>query len=129
MKFEQMKSKSYIKSEAIFEKLSEFTIKTIGHPYSFIFACILVLYWLIASDFNELTLHDFIRDVILSITFLCFFLIQKTVNKYSKALHLKLNELVSAHENASDAIVNIEAKTEKELHELSKNYSSGKVVK
>ena len=50
------------------------------------------------------------------------FLIQKSQNKDSKAIHLKLNELIAAHQGASNRMVNIEDITEKELDQLHKFY-------
>lgn len=52
------------------------------------------------------------------------FLIQKTQNKDSKAIHLKLNELLAAHEGASNLMVDIEDLTEKELDQLHKFYQT-----
>jgi low affinity Fe/Cu permease len=65
-----------------------------------------------------------VYDIILCVTFLGFFIIQKSFNKYSAALHLKMNELVAAHEKASNRMVDIENKTEEELKELGKHYST-----
>lgn len=50
------------------------------------------------------------------------FLIQKTQNKDSKAIQIKLNQLIAAHEKASNRIVYIEDLTEKELDKLHKYY-------
>lgn len=50
------------------------------------------------------------------------FLIQKSQNKDSKAIQIKLNELIAAHEKASNRIVDIEDLTEKELDKLHKYY-------
>ncbi|MEO3406809.1 low affinity iron permease family protein [Mucilaginibacter sp. CAU 1740] len=50
------------------------------------------------------------------------FLIQKSQNKDSKAVHLKLNELLAAHEGASNRMVDIEDLTEKELDHLHSFY-------
>lgn len=63
-------------------------------------------------------------DIIFSITFLSIFIIQKTVNRFSVALHLKMNELVAAHDKASNKMINVEDKSEEELRQLSKHYSS-----
>ena len=52
------------------------------------------------------------------ITFLMVFLIQKAQNKDSKAIQIKLNELIAANERASNRIVDIEDPTEKELDQL-----------
>jgi low affinity Fe/Cu permease len=56
------------------------------------------------------------------ITFLMVFLIQKTQNKDSKAIQLKLNELIAASRSASNRMVDIEDLTEDELDVLHKYY-------
>jgi low affinity Fe/Cu permease len=55
-------------------------------------------------------------------TFLMVFLIQKSQNKDSKAIQLKLNELIAASRWASNRMVDIEDLTEKELDTLRKFY-------
>lgn len=52
------------------------------------------------------------------------FLIQKSQNKDSKAIHLKLNELLAAHEGASNRMVDIEDINEVELDQLHKFYKT-----
>lgn len=52
------------------------------------------------------------------------FLIQKSQNKDSKAIHLKLNEIIASHNGASNRMVNIEELTEKELDHLHKFYAN-----
>ena len=56
------------------------------------------------------------------ITFLMVFLIQKAQNKDSKAIQIKLNELIASNEKASNRIVDIEDLTEKELDQLHRYY-------
>lgn len=56
------------------------------------------------------------------ITFLMVFLIQKSQNKDSLAIQLKLNELVAAHGSASNRLVNVEGMTEEELKVIRKYY-------
>ena len=56
------------------------------------------------------------------ITFLMVFLIQKSQNKESMAVQLKLNELVAASELASNRMVDVEDLTEEELAVLKKYY-------
>lgn len=56
------------------------------------------------------------------ITFLMVFLIQKYQNKDSKAIQLKLNELIAASRYASNRMVDIEDLTEEELDTLHKFY-------
>ncbi len=57
------------------------------------------------------------------ITFLMVFLIQKAQNKDSLAIQLKLNELVAAHEFASNRLVNVENMSEEELKVIQKYYT------
>jgi low affinity Fe/Cu permease len=52
------------------------------------------------------------------------FLIQKAQNKDSKAIQIKLNELIAAHEKASNRIVDIEDLTEPELDQLHHFYEN-----
>ena len=61
------------------------------------------------------------------VTFLMVFLIQKSQNKESIAVQLKLNELVAAHEFASNRLVDVENMTEVELKVIQKYYSKLKI--
>ncbi|HSX58981.1 MAG TPA: low affinity iron permease family protein [Tahibacter sp.] len=56
------------------------------------------------------------------VTFLMVFVIQHSQNKDSIALHLKLNELLSAHRNASNRLIAIEDLDETELATLRQFY-------
>ena len=116
--------KSFYKTiERIFENFSALAIKLLSNSITFIFAVLLVIIYLTTQKVYRQNFHDLIYDIILCVTFLGFFIIQKSFNKYSTALHLKMNELVAAHENASNRMVNIENKTEEELKELEKHFS------
>jgi low affinity Fe/Cu permease len=111
------------RSEQIFERISLFAIKVIGNSFTFVFAFILVGFWLINRvSFTE-NLHEMIGDLILGVSFLCLFLIQKSVNRFSATLHLKLNELVSSHEMASNTVIDLAGKIETEIMALSAEYS------
>ena len=56
------------------------------------------------------------------ITFLMVFLIQRAQNKDSRAIHLKLNELVAAVRGASNRLINVEDLTEEEVRMLHQHY-------
>ena len=58
------------------------------------------------------------------ITFLMVFLIQRTQNKDSLAVHLKLNEIVAAIEGASNRLIDVEDLTENEIATLHKHYQT-----
>jgi low affinity Fe/Cu permease len=57
------------------------------------------------------------------VTFLMVFLIQRSQNKDSQAIHLKLNELVAAVEGASNRLINVEDLTEEEVRTLHRHYA------
>jgi low affinity Fe/Cu permease len=50
------------------------------------------------------------------------FLIQRTQNKDSLAIHLKLNEIVAAIEGSSNRLIDVEDLTEDEIETLHKHY-------
>ena len=52
------------------------------------------------------------------------FLIQKAQNKDSLAIQLKLNELVAAHDFASNRLVNVENMSEEDLKVIQRYYAS-----
>lgn len=53
------------------------------------------------------------------ITFLMVFLIQKTQNRDTRAVHLKLNELIAAVEGASNRLINAEDLDDETMHRFS----------
>jgi low affinity Fe/Cu permease len=56
------------------------------------------------------------------VTFLMVFLIQQSQNKDSVALHLKLNELLAANEQASNRMIGIEDLDEQDLRDVASFY-------
>ncbi|WP_264564288.1 low affinity iron permease family protein [Flavobacterium sp. N3904] len=116
-------NKIYSHTENLFEKLVSVATTILGNSISFIIALALVLFWWINSLFINNDIHLLIGDIIFGVTFLSLFIIQKSFNRFSASLHLKINELVSSHEPASNSVMNAEIKTEREITELSKEYS------
>ena len=102
-------------TERTFEKLVSFAITILGNSVSFILALCLVLFWWINNFFTSWDAHEIIGDIIFGTTFLSLFIIQKSFNRFSGSLHLKINELVSSHETASNSVINAEEKTEREI--------------
>jgi low affinity Fe/Cu permease len=117
-------SSAYKKIEAVFDRLVNLALKIYGNAITFLVAVIAVIVFLTDHVFYRESLHDMIRDIIMSITFLSFFIIQKAFNKYTAAIHLKINELVAAHDKASNEVINVEHKTEAELKEMAKTYGN-----
>jgi low affinity Fe/Cu permease len=108
-----------------FETFASSVTKATGSTPAFIIAFIMVLIWGATGPvfhYSE-TWQMVINTGTTIITFLMVFLIQKAQNKDSLAIQLKLNELVAAHEFASNKLVNVENMTEDELKVIHKYYS------
>ncbi|UKB84401.1 low affinity iron permease family protein [Chryseobacterium sp. MEBOG06] len=108
------------KGNTFFEKFSNWAVKFTGSAYAFVGAFLIVVVWAVSGpffDYSE-TWQLVINTGTTIITFLMVFLIQKAQNKDSKAIQIKLNELIAANEKASNRIVDIEDLTEKELDQL-----------
>ncbi len=110
----------------VMEKFSSRVTALAGTTPAFIIAFSLVLVWAATGpvfNFSE-EWQMVINTGTTIITFLMVFLIQKSQNKDSLAVQLKLNELVAAHEFASNRLVNVEGMTEEELQVIKKYYVS-----
>jgi low affinity Fe/Cu permease len=107
-----------------FERFSNWATAATGSSAAFIIASLTVVTWAVTGpvfDYSE-TWQLVINTGTTIITFLMVFLIQKAQNKDSKAIHLKLNELLASHEGTSNRMVNIEDMTEEELDHLYRFY-------
>jgi low affinity Fe/Cu permease len=114
----------YSSIEKAFEKFSMVATRVLGNSITFIIAVVLVILYFTDERVYHQPRTKTIMDVIFSITFLSIFIIQKTVNRFSVALQLKMNELVASHDKASNEMINIEGKTEEELKQLTKHYDT-----
>ena len=112
----------YQRIEGRFEDLVGAALRIYGHPFTFVAALILVIFFLIKGADNYTSLRDFIRDSILCISFLSFFIIQRAVNKSTTAINIKVNELIATHDKANNELVTIEEKTATELEELANKH-------
>src|SRR5438128_12680817 len=95
-----------------------------GSSWAFIVAVLIVLAWAITGplfDFSD-TWQLVINTGTTIVTFWMVFLIQRTQNKDSAAIQLKLNELIAASKGASNRMLNIEDLSESELRQLHKRY-------
>ena len=95
-----------------------------GTTTSFVIAFSVVLVWGLTgpifhySDTWQLVINTSTTIV----TFLMVFLIQRSQNKESLAVQLKLNELVAAIEGASNHLISVEDLSEQELETLHLHY-------
>lgn len=113
----------YTRIERIFEKVTSIAISILGNSITFIIALCIVIFWISNKKFYTQNIHADVGDLILGVTFLSLFIIQKSFNRFSASIYLKVNELISSSKLASNAVINLEEKTELEITELSKEYS------
>jgi len=112
------------KKKNLFEKFSDWATTATGSSAAFIMAALTVVIWAVTGPvfkYSE-TWQLVINTGTTIVTFLMVFLIQKSQNKDSKAVHLKLNELIASHQGTSNRMVNIEDLSEQELDRLYKFY-------
>jgi len=112
------------KQKNFFERFSNWATNATGSSGAFIAAAIVVIVWAATGPvFNySATWQLVINTGTTIVTFLMVFLIQKAQNKDSKALHLKLNELIASHQGTSNRMVNIEEMSEPDLDQLYQFY-------
>lgn len=112
------------KKDAFFERMSTAITCFTGSSSAFGIALGVVIIWGITGPLFKYsdTWQLVINTGTTIITFLMVFLIQKSQNKDSKAIQLKLNELIAASRHASNRMVDIEDLTEDELDTLHKYY-------
>src|ERR1700761_8895896 len=94
----------------LFERFSNWATAATGSSAAFLIAITVIVVWLVTGPVFRYsdTWQLIINTGTTIITFLMVFLIQKSQNKDSKAIHLKLNELLASHEGTSNRMVNIE---------------------
>lgn len=118
----------YLRIELIFERLTLIATRILGNAITFILAFILVFFWWSTNLFTSNNMHQNIGDIIFGTTFLSLFVIQKSFNRYSALIHLKINELISSHATANNSVMNTNEKTEQEIIDLSKEYIEEKII-
>ena len=120
-----MKTTNNRSKKNFFEHLSMQVTHAAGSTAAIVIAFVSILVWAIAGPFFKYSENwqMFISISTTIITFLMVFLIQKSQNKESLAVQLKLNELLSAHEAASNHLVDVENMTEEELKIIQKYYT------
>lgn len=109
---------------SIFENFASKASKAVGSSYAFVTALAIVIVWAVSGPlfgFSE-TWQLVINTGTTIITFLMVFLIQKSQNKDSLAIQLKLNELVASNNQSSNRLVDIESMTEEEMMIVQKYY-------
>jgi low affinity Fe/Cu permease len=110
--------------KGILERIAERATQWSGSSWGFALALVVVIAWMVSGplfDFSD-TWQLVINTGTTIVTFLMVFLIQRTQNKESQALQLKLNEIVAALDGASNRLINVEDLAERDVDALHRHY-------
>ena len=117
-------SNDTVKAKAGFSRLATGASSAIGSPWGFILAASALATWAAFgphyrySDTWQLVMNSF-TDMF---TFLIVFLIQHTQKRDSKAINLKLDEIIRAVSDAHDELIDVEKCSDEELDRIEERY-------
>ena len=113
-----------IRPASRFGHFSRWIARAVGQPVAFGAACALIILWLLSGPifgFSD-TWQLIINTGTTIVTFLMVFLIQNTQNRDAEAMHIKLDELIRAIDQAQNALLNLEELEEKDLDRIRADY-------
>lgn len=108
----------------VFTAFSTKAAQIMGTPWAFLFAVLIIIAWAVSgplfgySDTWQLVINTGTTII----TFLMVFLIQNTQNRDARAMHLKLDELISAVKRARNEMIDIESLSDEELERIAERY-------
>lgn len=108
-----------------FDRVASAVSERAGHPAAFAAAVGVLLLWGLsgpALGFSD-TWQLVINTSTTIVTFLMVFLIQHSENKSSRALQMKLDELIAVTEAASNRLIDIEDLSDDELELLHRRFA------
>ena len=109
-----------------FRVFAQHSAAMLGSAWAFTAAVLVIFVWLLTGPmfhFSD-TWQLIINTATTVITFLMVFLIQNTQNRDSKAIQLKLDELIRAVKGARNQLVDLEDLSDEELKKLEKQFQS-----
>jgi len=109
---------------SLFTRFANVTSQAAGHPIAFLGAMALVAVWSLTGPYFHYSTdwQLVINTGTTIVTFLMVFLIQNTQNRDSRAMHLKLDELIRATEGAHNALLDLEELEQGDLDKIRKDY-------
>jgi low affinity Fe/Cu permease len=109
-----------------FRNIADRTADIIGSPWTFVASVVLTALWLVLgpvfrfSDTWQLTMNTLASQA----TFLVAFLLQNTQNRDTRALQLKLDELIRSTTGARDRLVRLEDMSDDDLDRLQEEFEA-----
>jgi low affinity Fe/Cu permease len=110
-------------SKSLFDRLASWAATASGTPAASIGAAALVVVWAACGPFFHYSETWLVINTGTTIvTFLMVFLIQSSQNRDSCAVHLKLDELISAMKGAKDELMDLESLDQASLDKIRDEY-------
>jgi low affinity Fe/Cu permease len=110
--------------QKVFTRFAKWASHWTGQPIAFLLAAGVILVWILSGPifgFSD-TWQLVINTGTTVITFLMVFLIQNTQNRDTKALQLKLDELIFVIAKANNSLLDLEEMDESELDTIRDRY-------
>jgi low affinity Fe/Cu permease len=108
----------------LFRKFAHGMAVAVGSPWAFVIATTIIVVWALTGPIFHYsdTWQLVINTGTTIITFLMVFLIQNTQNRDSKAVQLKLDELIKGVVGARTKLVDLEELSDQELQDLQEEF-------
>lgn len=108
----------------IFRRFASKTTEILGSSWTFLAAMLIVLIWAATGPYflYSNTWQLVINTGTSVVTFIMVFVIQHSQNRDTKAIHLKLAELIRAVEEARTELVNLEDFSDEKLQDLKEQF-------
>ncbi len=110
----------------LFRRFAKWTSDATGSSWAFIIAVAVIAGWAVTGPlfgFSD-TWQLVINTATTIVTFLMVFLIQNTQNRDSKAIHLKLDELLHGVADARDDMIDLENLSDEQLKRLQEQFEA-----
>ncbi len=106
------------------EQFAHRVTTSVGSSWAFVVALAMTVLWLVSGPlFHYSDTWQLVMNTISSIvTFLMVFLLQRSQNKDSLAMQIKLNEILGAIRGASNLLINVEDLPEDQVRALHERY-------
>jgi low affinity Fe/Cu permease len=107
-----------------FDRLARVASDAVGSTEAFLLACVLVVIWFIFGPFTRFsdTWQLTINTGTSVVTFLIVFLIQSAQNRDTRAIRLKLDELLRATDGARPVLIDLDRLSEEEISRLEQQF-------
>lgn len=107
-----------------FHQFAHRVSQVLGSAWAFVLALLTLVLWAVTGPFFHFsdTWQLVINTGTTIITFLMVFLIQNTQNRDTRAIHLKLDELIRAGGRTRDTLVDLEELSDRELDALQEEF-------